>query len=1097
MKMQKILALTLVLPALALALACSGGSGGATPAKKAVLRLSGGLSSDVVSAYYLDGAGEGTLAGRANYQPATDSADLSLDTSRSYRITVAINGVELLETIVLSEDFTGASGGVLDLGAINAATTYLSILADESGMTDRDFLASEGIHSLVGMSLAEAAAALDKQALGEIRLLAVAIGMMTRASAESAHTQAQWDAVEDALFSAFRDSGSGEARYEKAKAVVETMSRNILITTPFTITEMGSLKDLFPGRTDADVSAYIEMAQVFDVAVVILAFAESGAYTLDELMAGGKAALEGHDQYKAYHLYRAASFFDRSHAPAQLFAAALRVAVIPLRQDNMVRDMLAKAHTETVKDADGDYHMDTSVLDDPDSYDTAPTMQDMKSFAAEFLISEIKGAIDDLNHIDANSFATTVSKGMQGYDVTSDLVVDGTDVKAVLAGLHCWKAYLSYALAVGMDLSGKTDTAAAMKQFLMNLDDNPMWTGSSDYQNTMTLTGGMAKAEGGRGAAVVNTLSFDAGYPGEVEVTIAGSGLPDLTIDGDIGPRYHYSAPNPYEFHGHRCTYQSDGGRVCYDLYGAFSASAFNEYTGSLNITTSAGQSYSYAYFSLAGTRLSGTLNLNAAHDPIEQNEWPDILNANPSAGTLNPEAAAEARDDFRKALGLAGEVLDELQADKAAGADRSNNLVENLSQADRGNGAPFTDSDINGFGTFLSGARDSLAGPAQVEPSVFSPAFKSAVIDLSIIFSRTPRDFLTGDDGLVLEDAAGEVDEDVTETEALRQQIAGPHLFGQSGASLKEEFEEFGEYFSLLFDGLEAPGYIYASTYSGMLSWHSVDNADLYNVYYAKQSGVTPSNYQSLAGGGRHQTTATRVYLSSDLGLLGSGTYFLTVAAQKGDFIGTPCREYSAAFSLPGAPATLSFNSTTQLFSAYANNYGAPLTWNFGDGSTPLTTNVVSGHSYPNASQKTISVYSPDGFYQTAAFSVAASSIAGTFDASPFGSSLLELFVNDNQIASLDLSGNPALVKAYLGYNSSLSGLNIANNPNLVELSLTNCSFGQAAVDSILAQLTANGKTGGTVNLTGGSNAVPSSTGLANKATLESRGWTVMVNLP
>jgi hypothetical protein len=52
-----------------------------------------------------------------------------------------------------------------------------------------------------------------------------------------------------------------------------------------------------------------------------------------------------------------------------------------------------------------------------------------------------------------------------------------------------------------------------------------------------------------------------------------------------------------------------------------------------------------------------------------------------------------------------------------------------------------------------------------------------------------------------------------------------------------------------------------------------------------------------------------------------------------------------------------------------------------------------------------------------------------------------------------------------------------------------------QAGIDAILAAFVTAGASGGTLALNGGGNATPSATGLSNKATLVSRGWTVTNN--
>ena len=56
-------------------------------------------------------------------------------------------------------------------------------------------------------------------------------------------------------------------------------------------------------------------------------------------------------------------------------------------------------------------------------------------------------------------------------------------------------------------------------------------------------------------------------------------------------------------------------------------------------------------------------------------------------------------------------------------------------------------------------------------------------------------------------------------------------------------------------------------------------------------------------------------------------------------------------------------------------------------------------------------------------------------------------------------------------------------------------CALTQTSVDNILASLVVSGRTNGSINLTGGTTSTPSAAGLASKATLLSRGWTVTHN--
>lgn len=57
------------------------------------------------------------------------------------------------------------------------------------------------------------------------------------------------------------------------------------------------------------------------------------------------------------------------------------------------------------------------------------------------------------------------------------------------------------------------------------------------------------------------------------------------------------------------------------------------------------------------------------------------------------------------------------------------------------------------------------------------------------------------------------------------------------------------------------------------------------------------------------------------------------------------------------------------------------------------------------------------------------------------------------------------------------------------------NCALTQTSVDNILVSLDTAGQSNGFVNLDGGTSASPSSTGLAAKASLQARGWTVLTN--
>ena len=119
-------------------------------------------------------------------------------------------------------------------------------------------------------------------------------------------------------------------------------------------------------------------------------------------------------------------------------------------------------------------------------------------------------------------------------------------------------------------------------------------------------------------------------------------------------------------------------------------------------------------------------------------------------------------------------------------------------------------------------------------------------------------------------------------------------------------------------------------------------------------------------------------------------------------------------------------------------------------------------------------------------------------------------------EIASIDFSANVTTKQIGLEYITVLSSVDLTNNIGLVSFSINNnpdlqeilvsslpvcgvanaynCALTQTCVDSLLVAFAASGLDVN-VDLTGGTNAAPSPTGLAAKATIEGNGGTVFVN--
>jgi hypothetical protein len=106
----------------------------------------------------------------------------------------------------------------------------------------------------------------------------------------------------------------------------------------------------------------------------------------------------------------------------------------------------------------------------------------------------------------------------------------------------------------------------------------------------------------------------------------------------------------------------------------------------------------------------------------------------------------------------------------------------------------------------------------------------------------------------------------------------------------------------------------------------------------------------------------------------------------------------------------------------------------------------------------------------------------------------LADVQADHNGLTSIDLTGSTGI--SYLGlYENSLTSIDLTGLVNLYDVNLFNNGLSQESVDYILTFLANGSVSGGSVDLSGGTNAVPSAIGLAAKSTLEARNWSVTVN--
>jgi hypothetical protein len=201
----------------------------------------------------------------------------------------------------------------------------------------------------------------------------------------------------------------------------------------------------------------------------------------------------------------------------------------------------------------------------------------------------------------------------------------------------------------------------------------------------------------------------------------------------------------------------------------------------------------------------------------------------------------------------------------------------------------------------------------------------------------------------------------------------------------------------------------------------------------------------------------------------------------------------------------------------------GRTLLWAWGDGT--YTTSNAPGKTYPAGTKKYrlitfdtfagVTVMNFNSKLMIGAFPSLArvpNLTTGQFYSNAFSGSLPS-FQNNTKLTSIDIDTNsfsgviPSFAACNLlisfqmysnGFTGSVAG-SFATQKSMSLADFHGNALTQAAVDQILADfvtsLGISGRVHNTVNLTGGTNAAPSTTGLANAATLNTAGWTVTHN--
>ena len=106
-----------------------------------------------------------------------------------------------------------------------------------------------------------------------------------------------------------------------------------------------------------------------------------------------------------------------------------------------------------------------------------------------------------------------------------------------------------------------------------------------------------------------------------------------------------------------------------------------------------------------------------------------------------------------------------------------------------------------------------------------------------------------------------------------------------------------------------------------------------------------------------------------------------------------------------------------------------------------------------------------------------------------------LRIESNNDSLVSVDISSLVTVGNLYIRSSEVLADIIISNALSSLNIDFSRNALTELSVDTILDKLDVAGYSNGTLDLSGGTNATPSAGGLASKANLVGRGWTVTNN--
>jgi hypothetical protein len=185
--------------------------------------------------------------------------------------------------------------------------------------------------------------------------------------------------------------------------------------------------------------------------------------------------------------------------------------------------------------------------------------------------------------------------------------------------------------------------------------------------------------------------------------------------------------------------------------------------------------------------------------------------------------------------------------------------------------------------------------------------------------------------------------------------------------------------------------------------------------------------------------------------------------------------------------------------FSGPAGSHSAPMWIDFGDGAVAV---VGENHSYLADGTKTLRLWMNDWTLLTT-FYCNWSHCVGLIPSFALCTNLTELVIDNNAWTGTvpDMSALTLLTKFYIQSNSTTgyTAGSFATQANLSDIEIQGNSWDDTAVNSCLHDLVTSLSLGGrvvaSVDLSGGSMAAPTGTGITDAAALVTAGWTVSTN--